>query len=185
MTSLDRDPSAGTPQARADQGRADQGRAERWEAWVTQCWPAVRVEHADVRPADAGASDAPRVRATVHLGPLLPADVRVEAIIGGEVAAAGAEERERQAIRLWSTHAYGNNAFLFESSVPADWPEGADAITIRVCPRTRSARAPELETTKRLTPGDRAGGGSATNPPRAGKGSGDDESHEHARGGMW
>ncbi|HEX6535012.1 MAG TPA: hypothetical protein VF041_10460 [Gemmatimonadaceae bacterium] len=182
MTSLERDPSAGpTPQP----GRSDPGRAERWEAWVTQCWPAVRIAHVDVRTASAGAHDAPRVRATVHLGPLLPADVRVEAVIGGEIAAAGPEERERQVIRLWSAHSYGNDAYLFESPTPPDWREGADAVTIRVCPRTRFARAPQLELTKRLTPDDLAGGTPATDPRRAGAGRGGDPPHDSARRGTW
>lgn len=87
--------------------------ASRHAARVAACWPLVRVESVDVRPAPAGE----HARALVQLGGLTPADVRVELYVAD--ASAALQTAQRGQLRMCSTQSYDNGRFVFEATLPA------------------------------------------------------------------
>ena len=92
-------------------------------------WPRVRVENA-VTSETPGCNGnvLTTVRACVHLGTLLPTDVKVEMGADGSPAHNGSQRRHR----LWSVQSYQNGSFLFESCVPAAELRDAARLLIRV-----------------------------------------------------
>lgn len=80
-------------------------------------WLTVYVESVSV---DGGAPSIPvdhrRVRAIVHLGRLLPADVNVRAMLVARVPTDDVR-REAHVARLWSAQSYGNGTYVFEGHV--------------------------------------------------------------------
>ena len=83
----------------------------RHTARLDACWPHVRVEFVQVHPEAMGH----RVRASVQLGGLTPADVRVELIprMGSPATATASGE-----LRMFSTQTLGNGCFVFEARIP-------------------------------------------------------------------
>lgn len=88
-----------------------------WAAWVRQQWRRVRVTHLETNSLLADVPGRVRVRANVHLGSLVPADVLVEAT--ADVAETAAASREWP-IRLWSVQSYRNGTYVFEGLLPLE-----------------------------------------------------------------
>jgi glycogen phosphorylase len=53
-----------------------------WKRRVRQAWPGVRIEHVEAEDGERGPGSALRVRASVALGELSPADVAAEVVCG-------------------------------------------------------------------------------------------------------
>ncbi|GAB3498887.1 alpha-glucan family phosphorylase [Nocardiopsis coralliicola] len=82
-------PAAASAAALLGDGAARARELAEWKARVRAAWPGVRIEHVDVSGIDSGGAQEPpqvggelKIRATVLLGGLDPADVQVEAAIG-------------------------------------------------------------------------------------------------------
>jgi hypothetical protein len=110
--------------------RAAKAPTERWAAWVREVWGGVRVTHLETNPLLADVPGRVRVRANVHLGSLLPADVLVEATTD---AAEAPDASGEWPIRLSSVQSYGNGTYVFEGLLPL---EAVDeyALIVRVRP---------------------------------------------------
>jgi hypothetical protein len=87
-----------------------------WTVWVRQQWGGVRVTHLEANPLLADFPGRVRVRANVHLGCLLPADVLVEATIDAAASDASGE----WPIRLCSVQSYRNGTYVFEGLLPLE-----------------------------------------------------------------
>jgi hypothetical protein len=111
--------------------------------------PEVRVISAELG-AGRGGDVRSVVRACVYLDTLLPADVRVELVVGrpGEDAA---RMRETD-VRLWSVQSYGNGSFLFESTMPALALGAGEGPGVRVASRDDESRAPSMSPVVRWLP---------------------------------
>jgi glycogen phosphorylase len=108
-----------------------------WRAQVSTAWPAVRVAHVEA----LGVGDAPQVgttmsvRATVDLGGLSPADVRVQAVFGR--VDESDELRSTSAVDLVPAGPGDDGLLRFEGDVPLE-RAGSFGYTVRVLPRHSS-----------------------------------------------
>ncbi len=100
-----------------------------WAAWVREQWEAVRLTLLEKRPPRVHLSAYPRLRVTVHLGSLSPADVVVEAAAGEP-----ADTSREWPIRLCSMQSYGNGTYVFEGLLPPHDTKDQRALTVRVRP---------------------------------------------------
>ncbi|MHB1223420.1 MAG: hypothetical protein ACYC2G_05150 [Gemmatimonadaceae bacterium] len=105
-------------------------------------WPSVRILDVEI---DAGERSIPanhrRVRAIVHLGRLVPADVHVRAMVAH--ALADDVRRGAHAARLWSAQSYGNGTYVFEGHVPEPLVDDPGRLTVFVEPGRRPHRPPD------------------------------------------
>lgn len=97
--------------------RAANAPTARWAAWVRQQWGGVRVTDLEINPLLADVPGRVHVRANVHLGPLLPADVLVEAATD---AAEATDASGEWPIRLCSVQSYANGTYVFEGLLPLE-----------------------------------------------------------------
>ena len=102
----------------------------RWAAWVRRQWGRVRVTHVETTPIPDGAPDHVRVRANVHLGSLVPADVLVDA------TADGAKVSGEWSTRLASSQSYGNGTYVFEGLLSPHGDADRSPLIVRVRPGT-------------------------------------------------
>ena len=86
-----------------------------WRPWLEGNWEEVEVTYAEARRKLGTGGGRFRIRAVVHLGALLPADVQVECGVRG-----GERGHSASAVRLWSTQSYGNGAFVYEGTITDD-----------------------------------------------------------------
>ena len=92
-------------------------------------WPGVHVEEIEIQPpADGGLRI---VRACVHLGALLPADVHVELLCAEDRLIEG-EPPHSSRHEMWSVQSYDNGTFSYEGHVPAPALEGKLGCAVRV-----------------------------------------------------
>jgi len=111
--------------------------------WLEGNWEEVKVTSAEARRKLGAGVGRFRIRAVVHLGALLPADVQVECGVGG-----GERGHSASAVRLWSTQSYGNGAFVYEGTITDDTMGdiAPDDLVVHVQPAhgdsTRSSAAP-------------------------------------------
>ncbi|HET7584745.1 MAG TPA: hypothetical protein VFK13_07555 [Gemmatimonadaceae bacterium] len=122
-------------------------------AVLAAAWPEIRVIGIHVCPAHHDRAHNRRVHACVHLGRLLPVDVRVE-VLPGDAAADDARGH-----RMFSIHSYHNGSYLFEATLPADELMGEDGLVVRVSPRaqlrTTAAPAPVIARAPAYAPDER------------------------------
>lgn len=120
------------PPPTAASRRGDRSR----DAWLRAEWSAVSVREIRVRPQFADAARPLRLEALVHLGRLLPADVRVDAGVAGDPSrhADGGSP-----LRLWSSRSYRNGSFVFETPLDALEAHGATGFPVTVVVRVRPA----------------------------------------------
>ena len=98
-------------------------------AMVTQ-WPRIVVSDTDVLASPSGDAAQRTVRACIHLGSLLPVDVRVAL-----VPMRNSVPDFVVAHPLWSTMSYHNGIYLYEATVPTAMLDGGNCV-IRVTPAT-------------------------------------------------
>ena len=100
----------------------------RWAAWVRQQWSCVRVTDIKATPVPDGVPGHVRLRANVHLGSLVPADVLVDATAeGGNVSG-------ERSTRLASLQSYGNGIYVFEGLLSLRTVEDRSPLIVRVRP---------------------------------------------------
>ena len=104
----------------------------------------VHIGHVELCPAGhTGARGHHRVRATIDLGGLAPADVVVQLLTG---AAAGTDDRRVEPIaRLWSVQSLSNGSFVFEARVPTALIAEPRRVTLCVAPATDGEHLPVLQ----------------------------------------
>ena len=104
----------------------------------------VHIGHVEMCPAGhTGAPDHHRVRATINLGGLAPADVVVQLLPG---AAAGSDDWQVDAIaRLWSVQSLSNGSFVFEACVPTALIAAPRRVTLCIGPATDGEHMPVLQ----------------------------------------
>jgi hypothetical protein len=101
-----------------------------WAAWVREQWSAVRVTHLETNPLLPDVPGHVRLRANVHLGSLVPADVLVEATAEPAEAVDASGECS---IRLCSMQSYNNGTYVFEGLLSLEALED-QPLTVRVRP---------------------------------------------------
>src|SRR5687768_13567602 len=79
---------------------------------VVEQWPRVRISDVTTRPSSDGSGDCMTVHACVHLGALLPADLRVELVPMPCGAAVGSPQPA--SYLLWSVESYHNDSYAYE-----------------------------------------------------------------------
>lgn len=93
--------------------------------WMRHHWMHVRVEDACLTDDHRG----PLLQVWVHLGALLPADVRVE-VVPGAPPPLNVSPGPRGRV-MWSVRSYHNGSYLFEMSA-FDPAGSADGCTVRI-----------------------------------------------------
>ena len=99
-----------------------------WAAWVRQQWRVVRVTQVETTPVRDDVPGHVRLRANVHLGSLVPADVVVDA------TADRAKVAGEWSTRLASLQSYRNGTFVFEGLLPRRAVEDRLPLIVRVRP---------------------------------------------------
>jgi hypothetical protein len=113
------------PSSKADASTAP---SAGWAAWVRQQWRGVCVTQVETTPACDDVPGHVRVRANVHLGSLVPADVLVDATADREKVPA------EWSTRLASLQSYGNGTFVFEGLLPPHAVDDRCPLIVRVRP---------------------------------------------------
>ena len=103
-----------------------------WRRWIHANWERVRVVDVELRHARADVGSRIIVRAVVHLGALLPADVQVT--VWRRHAIVGCESSSDRAVRLWSVQSYGNGAYVFEATVCPHEIDDGEGLVVQVHP---------------------------------------------------
>jgi hypothetical protein len=91
-------------------------------------WPRVVIREVRVVRPQLSDESHPTVRAWIHLGALLPVDVRV-----AMVPTLGSVPNPTMARLMWSAESYRNGSYLFEGTMPAAALAG-ESCAIRVTP---------------------------------------------------
>lgn len=107
-----------------------------WQERVTAAWPAVAVTNVGVDTSAPVAGGAVRIGATVDLGRLEAADVRVEAVVGRR-----GEQGDIVDPRSVEMSADASDAGRYAVEVPVDRP-GELSYTVRVVPRHELLKSP-------------------------------------------
>ncbi|MCS7314353.1 MAG: alpha-glucan family phosphorylase [Bryobacterales bacterium] len=116
----------------ADNGAARARALAAWLARVRSAWHEVRVEAVERGLADLLVGQRAQVRVRVHLGPLLPDDVRVELYLGkldsdGRIV-------DPVTARLEPTGERSGNSWIFEGGIAPCTRSGRHGYTIRILP---------------------------------------------------
>ena len=137
----------------SDMGATSQGREEarrvtppatRSGAPGTDGWVHVRIRSVESLPSLArDGDDHVVIRAHIHLGTLLPADVKVDFLAPASPASRAGDAPEA-CCQLWSVQSYDNGSFVFEAVVPAELVDGAPRVGVRVGPRRATEEHPAL-----------------------------------------
>src|SRR3954453_12048149 len=126
-------PAAQAHRRLVDNNCAAAGDLSRWKAQMRKQWPEVRIEDVQVGNTDRQSipvGDALHVRAAVHLGPVDPQHVRVEAYHG---EANNGSIKNPSVTTLSQVNQNGDGTYLYGGSVPAN-ESGAYGFSIRVVP---------------------------------------------------
>lgn len=105
---------------------------------VVEQWPRVRISDVTTRPSSEGSGDYTIVHARVHLGALLPADVRVELVPMPVTKPAAAQPAS---YLMWSVESYHNDSYAYEVTVPAPVLAAEPECIVCVRPASMLARA--------------------------------------------
>lgn len=98
----------------------------------TAHWVRVRVRSVEsLRTLAREGDEQVVVRACVHLGALLPADVKVDLLTPARVASRAGDAPDA-CCQLWSVQSYDNGTFVFEALVPAELVDRATTVGVRV-----------------------------------------------------
>ena len=103
---------------------------------------AVTIDSVDVRPVSDGEQGLAELRACVHLGTLLPADVHVELL---SHPASPGRRRPRAGFvseRMASIQSYANGRFIFAARIPLSRLEDPEGCAVRVTHADGSAHLP-------------------------------------------
>lgn len=106
---------------------------------VVEQWPRVRISDVATRPSSEGSGDFMVVHARIHLGALLPADVRVELVPIPVVTTPAATQPA--SYLMWSVESYHNDSYAYEVTVPAHVLAAEPACIVCVRPASMLARA--------------------------------------------
>ena len=106
---------------------------------VVEQWPRVRISDVATRPSSEVSGDYTIVHARVHLGALLPADVRVELVPMPVVTKPAAAQPA--SYLMWSVESYHNDSYAYEVTVPSHILASDPACIVCVRPASMVARA--------------------------------------------
>jgi hypothetical protein len=103
-----------------------------WRRWVRANWKRVRVVAVELRRARADTGSRITIRAVVHLGALLPADVQVT--VRRRHSVTRCESSGECVVRLWSVQSYRNGAYVFEAAVCPHEIDDGEGLVVQVHP---------------------------------------------------